>query len=369
MKKQLLTTTALVAAGVVAASHVAEAKMKMSIRGDQTATIGVADQSSQQDARGERVGFDVKQDSEIHFLGSGRTDNGLRLSARVELEGNQNGDQIDEAFVTVAGSWGQLRIGSEDNAASLMTTGTMGSWATNVAGNLNFDTTDWVVLPTGHSRNATSRLDLGEGDSEKITYMTPRVGGFQAGISYVPSGEEDANSSMAPTTTDMTDGWAFAANYRGGVGGARVGLAAGYMMADGDPKANTLELASDPEGWIISGSVRTGGVTLAAGYLNRISMEDGTGNQSGGTSLDIGAKYDFGKNHVSIGYVHNESEGAKATSKDDQSDRVQVSYRRDLGPGMQYGLNFYYADFEGETAGSGDDNEGIGISTSIRVRF
>ena len=98
-------------------------------------------------------------------------------------------------------------------------------------------------------------------------------------------------------------------------------------------------------------------------------MEDGDGTQSGGTTLDIGAKYDFGKNHVSIGYAHNEVEGSKATSKDDQSDRVQVSYRRDLGPGMQYGLNFYYADFEGETAGSGDDNEGIGISTSIRVRF
>ena len=46
-----------------------------------------------------------------------------------------------------------------------------------------------------------------------------------------------------------------------------------------------------------------------------------------------------------------------------------ISYRRDLGPGVQYRLNLMYADYEGETVGSADDNEGIALTTSVRLAF
>lgn len=46
-----------------------------------------------------------------------------------------------------------------------------------------------------------------------------------------------------------------------------------------------------------------------------------------------------------------------------------VSYRRDLAAGVQYRLNLIYADYQGGDVGSADDNEGIALTTSVRLAF
>ena len=49
--------------------------------------------------------------------GSAVLDNGLEVGARVELEGeDEDGDQIDEAWIFFSGGFGELRIGSIDDA-------------------------------------------------------------------------------------------------------------------------------------------------------------------------------------------------------------------------------------------------------------
>lgn len=370
MKKQLLTTTALVAFGLGSATSgtVMANALKLGLGGWQEGILGVADNEN---SVRKSTGFDVQHDGEIHFKASTTLDNGLKIRTRVELESaTSSADQIDEAYVSVSGKWGEIRVGSEDNAAHLMVTPTMGSWATNVGQNTNFDVTDWIIVPAGHNFTFSSRLELREGDAEKVTYFTPRVAGFQAGVSYMPSGEEDKNGSNAPVTVDIKDGWAAAANYRAKFGGVGVGLAAGYAEANragGTP--GSVEQPGDPKGYSFSGKVSLAGITLAAGYMNRLNFDTGAGTQSGGTALDLGAKYDFGKNHVSLGYVRNEAEGSKANSRDDESNRLMASYRRDLAKGVQYRLNFIYADFDGETSGNSDDNEGVAVTTSVRVAF
>jgi predicted porin len=377
-----MTTTALVAAGIVAASG-AMAKPKLMVGGYMEGIIGFAD-----DDRGEAggfttdpgTGFDAQQDSEVHFKSSTTLDNGLKIRTRVELETagdaayRKSGDDIDEAYVSISGKWGEVRIGSDDNAAHLMVTPTAGSWATNVGQNLNFDVADWIAYPSGHVANRTTRLEVGEGDADKITYFTPRVAGFQAGVSWMPSGDEDRNS-LSTATVDIVNGWAAAANYKGKFSKVGVTLAAGYAEAQpaqgtssGDATFNGKEI-SDPKGWSASGKVSFSGVTLAAGYMRTINRDEASTTDGGGTSLDLGAKYDFGKNHVSIGYVRNESEADRAVAGEDESTRMQVSYRRDLGPGIQYRLNLSYADFEGEAVGSADDNEGVAVHTSVRLAF
>jgi predicted porin len=358
VKKQLLTTTALVAAGVLASSG-AMANPQLAVGGYMEGIIGFAD-----DDRGDAggfttdpgTGFDAQQDSEIHFKSSTTLDNGLRIRTRLEIEtaGDRvqkkgSGDDIDEAYVGISGKWGEVRIGSDDNAAHLMVTPTAGSWA-------------------------TKRLEVGEGDADKITYFTPRVAGFQAGVSWMPSGDEDRNS-VSTATVDIVNGWAAAANYKGKFSKVGVTLAAGYAEAQPAQGGTISAMAfangekSDPKGWTASGKVSFSGVTLAAGYMRTINRDETSTTDGGGTSLDLGAKYDFGKNHVSIGYVRNESEADRAVAGEDESTRMQVSYRRDLGPGIQYRLNLSYADFEGEAVGSADDNEGVAVNTSVRLAF
>ena len=60
---------------------------------------------------------------------------------------------------------------------------------------------------------------------------------------------------------------------------------------------------------------------------------------------------------------------ASTAAGEDETTIAMLSYRRDLGPGVQYRLNLMYGDFEGETAGSSDDNDGYAITTSVRLAF
>lgn len=367
MKKQLLTTTALVAAGLVGAAGSAGA-IELKLGGWDEGIIGVAD-NSKNVRKG--TGFDAQHDGEVHFKSSGTLDNGLKVRTRVELESSTSADQIDEAYIDVSGKWGAIRIGSEDNAAHLMETPTHGAWATNVAQNLFFDVTDWIIVPSGFSRNGTQRLEVGEGDSEKVSYFTPRIGGMQVGVTYMPNGTEDANGSLATTTSGgIVHGWAAATNYRGKFGGVGVGLAAGYVQANQAGGASGPDFEGDPKGYNVSGSVSFAGVTLAAGYTHRASIGgDGAGSNAAGNGLSFGAKYDFGMNHVSAGYAREEQNHKKSINKTDDSDRVLVSYRRDLAKGVQYRLNLMYADFKSETRLKANGNEGVAVTTSVRVAF
>jgi len=76
------------------------------------------------------------------------------------------------------------------------------------------------------------------------------------------------------------------------------------------------------------------------------------------------------KNHVSAGYLLGKAESTRAIAGDDEAQRLMISYRRDLAKGVQYRLNFIYADFNGEDKTTlADDNEGTAVTTSIRVAF
>ncbi|MDE0796678.1 MAG: porin, partial [Alphaproteobacteria bacterium] len=85
MKKQLLVTTALVTAGAFALSGAALAgKPKLELGGHAEQIFGVGNNADDFDARvGQRAGFDVHSDSEIHFNGSVTLDNGIKIRTRV----------------------------------------------------------------------------------------------------------------------------------------------------------------------------------------------------------------------------------------------------------------------------------------------
>ena len=117
--------------------------------------LSISDEDSN---RGTTSDLDVRNDVEIYFLGGATLDNGIKISTRVELEGGTVGDgsrdggnvpdrqailhfdQIDEAFMTISGSFGSIKVGQSDTAAKGMTTGLQGTWISNVGENLAFNT-------------------------------------------------------------------------------------------------------------------------------------------------------------------------------------------------------------------------------------
>ena len=134
MNKQLLASTAIVAAGMLMAAPHASAKtpVKLGLHGYMEQLVGIVFDRENNEApaaaaaaRGSsKTSFDQMTESEIHFKGSGKLDNGITIIADVQLEvSGSPGNIIDEQYLIERGGFGQLTLGSEDNAGHLMTIG------------------------------------------------------------------------------------------------------------------------------------------------------------------------------------------------------------------------------------------------------
>jgi len=372
MKKQLLTTTALVAAGVltVAASAPAEARPKLTVGGNTHQIVGVGENDSAFDAAvGARVGLDQHSDTEIHFNGSVTLDNGIRITTRTELEGNttSGGDTIDENWMRISGGFGQVVLGSHDLAAQAMTTGYYGGYSTGVGLNHGFDTTDWVQKPAAatHFAGTVSRVDISS-DSEGITYYTPRVSGFQGGISYMPARTEDSNATRELKTVD-TDGVSVGLNFVKNMGGIGVGVAVGYATSN----EATVNL-DDSEIYGVGVRLDFQGFRVALSHNETEDQGTVANTAANGTqTFEAGLRYTFGPNAVSATYMHAETSSRAVARDNDETETMWLSYRRTLGPGVTWSVNAIFADFEDglATPAAGAENDGQAFVTGIRVGF
>ena len=352
MKKQLLTTTALVAAGMLVLSGGAVAdKMKkpsLKIGGGFEQGIGI------QSADGADDKVVQQEDGEIHFTASMKLDNGITVSGKAELESDaenyngtgassENSQWIDESYMDVTGSFGKIRIGATDGAAYEMTYGYMGHVGA-AAGHLNLEFDSALAGKTGNNAvRGVERpgLAIGRGlprlsnDAEAIVYFTPRISGLQAGVSYV--------QSAGP----LEDIVSTAINYNGKFGDAGVGAALGYAVGDGAASDTTMTTAGI--------KVTFGGFTGAAAIV-RNSNDSGAANEDF-TRADAGLRYKFGPNAVRVGYIQLSDDAAV-----DQTGTV-VTFSRSLGPGVSWSLDALMT--ENKTS----DMSGSFIGTSIAIKF
>jgi predicted porin len=391
MKKHLLTSTALVAAGLMAVSapaiaggHEAKKASKPSLvlKGDTRQLIGVGENDEAFDAgAGERVGWDQQTDGEIHFVGSVTLDNGIKIKTNVQLEANSarvdsSGDDIDEHWMRISGSFGEIRLGSQDDAAMAMTTGYLGTWGTAVGILPAFDITDWVNKPTAVSTSPVARVDSSS-DGENISYFTPRTAGFQVGVSFIPSTNEDQNDEREPNANGNTDGYSIGVNYVTKFEGASIAAAFGYG-ANKAAAANT----SDPEVYGMAISVSSGPFKVAASYVDKddqtttagVTANGGPKNLplAGQETFEIGAKYTMGANAFSVGYQAAEAKASTGSAADgDEHTAIVLSYSRTLGPGVNFLISGIYADFDDGVinSASSNSNQGTGLATGIAIRF
>ena len=179
-----------------------------------------------------RGGVSQYSDSEIFFKGKLEADNGLAFSVKVEIEGNTHPDVVDESQLTVSGSFGQIVLGSEDDAATIMHYGNK-----DVGVGLNCGDASFINGLTTCARSNGKGLGtaghLIGGDSQKIAYYTPRFNGVQFGVSYSPESVEDSGAG-SPTDND-NDAISLGLNMKQDVGDASVGISAGHYSKQGMP--------------------------------------------------------------------------------------------------------------------------------------
>ena len=355
MKKVLLGSTALVAAGLIAApSAMAAEKLQVSVGGYMEQWFGYT--SVDEDASTRDVdGFDVKSDSEIHFKGSTTLDNGIEFGINVQLEANTSGDQIDESYLIMKGSFGEINLGSENSALYKMhyapsdfgigiNSGDQGDWAA---------LTGSSVSGSGYFRGTLGSTYVEPGrnnDAEKLTYYTPRFAGFQLGASYSPDDSQDDNSPV-DRNVGFSDMVAFGANYSGDFSGVSLGVSGGY--------GTYLESASgvdEPEVWSAGVTLGIGGFGIGASYAN----EDGF---TEGESYNLGVSYETGPFGVSFTYFHGQVENSA------EQDTFHLSGKYALGPGVTANATLGYAEFQDEGSAGTDELEATYVVTGIRLSF
>lgn len=156
----------------------------------------------------------MKNNGEIWFSGSTRLDYGLSVGVDIQFEAFQYADQVDEAY-----AWFEidrlegLIIGDENGVAYLFHV-----WAPNTGIGLETGTLGpvggtYANSPGASLFNSPYGNTTGRGldnDSAKTSYITPRLAGWQAGVSYTPRFRQDSNS--AEDATVAHNGWDLAVN-------------------------------------------------------------------------------------------------------------------------------------------------------------
>jgi hypothetical protein len=364
MKKILLGSTALVAAGMIASAP-ASAKIKLGVGGYMEQWVGYVSQDDVGDS--DFSGIDVKSDGEVHFKGSTKLDNGMTVGVNVQLEANSGGDMIDESYLILKGGFGEINIGSENSAQYKMQYGP-------VAYGIGFNSGDqsaWVntggtISQSGHYRAPLGSVNVeanGVNDSERVTYYTPRVNGFQLGVTYMPSSSEDSNTTPDRNAV-KSDYVSVGANFNQKMGQMSVKVSAGYGTvtdaesgagADSEPQATNLGLRLGMGAF---------GINIATANFEDTGSADGT-------AIAGSITYSDGPMGISLGYLHGEREGDAAKSGQAEADVFHLSAKYSLGSGVTWASTIGTVTYttDDPALAANDDHTGTYVVTGLKVGF
>jgi hypothetical protein len=333
MRKVLLSTTALVAAGLLVTSvayadeheemmmeeEAAPAEpVSVSIGGSYRAVIGG---SSDDDTAM------IWDHLEPVISGSATMDNGLTfgVSAVIDIGSSWFGSGIAyDRAITVGGAFGDIQIGAKRSARGQMriaSAGATSSFGLNgpyTAGSANASTTN--NSPTGIENRA-----------EKIVYMSPTISGIQVGASYAPRGAAvNEQMSVAATLTQ-------------GLGNASVSVNLGYETGDNGDGTSTEDLNAGL-------SISVDDITLSGGMLD---SDNGMGGKAQIT--DIGATVAMGPLSLSAGWGSTDTTNMYA---------LGASYPLGEGVALEAQL-----DFGDRPATDTQDDEWVQFMAGVAINF
>ena len=386
MKNILYGTTALMAVGLIVGPASAADKIKLSLGGYYTAQAQFG--SNENDVAGNNDGFrdhGFGSEGEIYFRGSTTLDNGIRMGVAVDLEAETTGDQIDNNYIWASGNFGLIQYGETWGPGLGMAYGGVGE---------HNRTGDFASHNPAQDLNGLGFNSFGGGagvtnlPQQKLAYYTPRMSGFQVGISYAPDSRVAASNGAQNSDQDGNVGSEMldlGINYTGKVAGTALALHAGYFTSQSEGGAPVVAAAqttsttqtaggdaiitaavvaaaaaapaADVDGHSISGQVSSSGVTVGGRYTKK--------HDQGGAGLDqtqwrVGADYKTGMWGVGVTYQVAEADVTATT--EDTSTYLSIGSTYNLGPGitMYGGMVFVsYDDATGAAASEGDNSFAI----------
>jgi hypothetical protein len=363
--------------------------------------------------------IDQKTNAEVCFVGQTTLDNGITVGVNVQLEAfrEQNGTAgIDESFLFLQSDrFGRLQVGAKDGAASLLTVNAPdGGISVDDDGDvttLSMFRQDVAFSTALNSVVVTTEADFGA-DANAFTYITPRLYGFQAGISYIPLATEhnnpqieDGYNSGVSAGLNYSNVFANGFGVRMNTGLVRwqqncstgttqtqavgiVGGAPAVVNVFNAPATGAGGTATDQDGnctdlmdWRVGGQLSYAGFTVGGGYKQaygstgngaNYTASNGTVQRTNllrnGQAWSAGATYETGPYTVGVTYVQGSSVGWNIPGTGDVKSKIgTLSGTYVLGPGIRLIGGFFLFDQEAESVPGSDGVAGSAADRANRA--
>ena len=327
MRKILLSSTSMVAAATIASYATAD----VSVTGafdwkyrNVSSNVAASD------------GTGMYTDNEVVISFSNKTDSGLTVSGRYDLDADSN--NIDESSMSIEGGFGKLVLGLDDGVSDafgvteqdlIADEAHLGKFSAAAIADGSATTTIGIATNAGEVNIS--------GDDNKIAYFTPVMSGFKAGYSMSDAGVGTAGDNV----TDI--GFSYTMPLEGG----SVLIEYNNVNKDGD---------ADDEEY----KATNYGVTVAMGAMTFIASTMNAEEATVGSNVlteDIeatgfGVKYDMGGGLVLAASTMESEDAADVSNgnKEKYSSTIgEVSYS--IAPGLT--ANLTYNDYDYKVGGAG----------------
>ena len=292
MRKLLLGTTALAAAATLTA-NAALADVTIS-GGAEFKYLSRSSNNSTLD------GTTMSSDNTMTIKFTQKTDSGLDLTYMVDFDadpGDGGAFGVDENSLTIAGGFGKLVLGQDDDAAD----------------SYNLDEMDLIAEEPAPSLHASASIgtssSISSDDAMKVAYHLPAMGGLTAGISHTDR-----------SAAGGTDSTSYGARYTMDAGGAAITLA--YAVVEDENSTQDVDMEN------MGIKVVSGDISLVLSQGGYEASDEDRENQGGSISykmpngMTVGAftfksedDLDVGEEYTASGaeIAYNIASGLKAT--------------------------------------------------------
>ena len=346
MKKILIASSALVAVTFAGEAQASD-PIKLSVGGYMNQWAGFAEQEV-----GDRNNA-FQSDTEIHFKGSTTLDNGIEVGAVVELEGETSSDQIDEQYLYVSGNFGRIEMGKNDSAADSM------QIVAPAVGPVGVNDGDLDIWVNSYLIDTT----IPTGDQNRVTYFTPSLGGFRAGVSFADDSNRNGATEIGSTSTYNN------------VSGSGDNIVSGALEYTGDFNGISLGVSAIGENWgegnLFGGGLNVGfgNFTVGGSYSHTdddYGFSEGSRNPDDTDQFDVGVSYEMDAAAVSLTYGYAEYGNGSRGNGTGEISTADLGLAYTLGAGVAWKSSIFWFDDEVDGA---EDNDGYGVVTGLALTF
>lgn len=367
MKKILPGIIILAIISLTTALQAAE-PLKVSISSNMQEWFGIM--RYERDAGQKFNSFGINIDNEIVFSAQIVLDSSLEIEARLafdvyndDLDPSDNRSVgIDEEWILLRSGFGKIYAGAKESINY--------SLHHQLDDYIGYDNVDlWVRTSTAglstfalgtNPWNQTSFEQLAD-DVPMVGYISPKVAGFQLGLTYVPNPKVGTNRNVNNADGTPTDYWDVTLAYAGEFGDVSTGFSGGYAQQD-----NTGE--SNVRAWNTGLMIGYAGFTLGTSYLQ---VQHPGVSANDGHAWNTGLAYANGPWGVSYTYFQKRHRGNHSSGRNNEKFQTHLlSGKYALGPGMDLKSSFFHGKYSGQDWNADSKNTwGYGLVSGLDIIF